>query len=261
MKKYYLLFFTFFLFFSGYAADSLYTEKKADPDILKMKAIGRYDRGIINYRFIPKGQKMFGVTASYAGYDSNDSQLLSILEELNYYAKTLRVNPFIGYFYKDNQVVGVKLGYANTFARLDNVSLAMDDLDFTLSDIQLSETLFNTVIYHRSYVGLDSGRRFGLFNETYLSYNSGNSSFSRLADEKPVLTETRINQIQLGINPGISVFMMQNVCAEFSFGVAGITYRSEKQKIDQVESGSFKRSGANFKINLLNINIGVTVCL
>lgn len=235
--------------------------QRVNPDVLKTKPIGRYDRGIINYRFIPKGHKIFGITASYSNYDSNDSKMFNLLEDLNYYGKTIRVNPFAGYFYKDNLMLGVKLGYTQTIAQLDNIGLAIEDLDFSLSDMRLSETMYSGTIFHRSYVGLDAGKRFGLFNETNLAFSTGNSSFTRIADNEPVVTETSITEMRLGINPGISVFIMQNVAAEFSFGVAGLTYRHEKQTINQVDSGSRKNSGANFKINLMNINIGVTVCL
>lgn len=232
-----------------------------NPDILKTKPIGRYDRGILNYRFIPKGYKMFGMTASYMNYDSKDSKFLSLLEGLNYHGKTARVNPFAGYFFRDNQMIGLKLGYSHTIAQLDNIDLAIEDLDLSLADMRLSETLYSGTIFHRSYVGLDMGRRFGLFNEINLSFTTGTSSFTRLKEGKPVNTETSIKEIQLGISPGISIFIMQNVAAELSVGVAGLTYRDQQQKINQVESGSFRNSGANFKINILNINIGVTVCL
>lgn len=43
-------------------------------------------------------------------------------------------------------------------------------------------------------------------------------------------TDTSINQLNVGINPGIAIFIMPNVGAEVSFGVAGFTYNWEKQK-------------------------------
>lgn len=74
-------------------------------------------------------------------------------------------------------------------------------------------------------------------------------------------TETTLNELHLGINPGLAVFIMQNVCAEVSFGVVGFKYRVEKQKNNLGETGKRRSSGANFKINLFNINIGITLCM
>ena len=65
----------------------------------------------------------------------------------------------------------------------------------------------------------------------------------------------------MGINPGLAVFITQNVCAELSFGVVGFKYRTEKQKNNLGEEGKRRDSGANFKINLFNINIGLTFCM
>ena len=183
------------------------------------------------------------------------------MEDVNYNGKTVRVNPFAGYFYRDNLMIGVKLGYSQTNVQLDNLSLVIDDLDFSLSNMKYTETLYSGTIFHRSYVGLDAGKRFGLFNETNLAFSTGNSNFSRQVDGEPYVTQTAVTQIRLGINPGVCVFIMENVAAEFSLGVAGLTYRKEKQTINDIDSGSRRNSGANFKINLFNIYIGVTVCL
>lgn len=67
----------------------------------------------------------------------------------------------------------LKLGYNHTVAQLDNLALNMDDLDFSLKDIRYTEDTYSLGLFHRSYVGLDAGRRFGLFNETTLSFNTG----------------------------------------------------------------------------------------
>ena len=35
-------------------------ETKRGIDLLRIKRVGRFDRGIVNYRFMPKGKWMFG---------------------------------------------------------------------------------------------------------------------------------------------------------------------------------------------------------
>ena len=57
------------------------------------------------------------------------------------------------------------------------------------------------------------------------------------------------------------VFITKNLCAEMSFGVAGLKFRSEKQRDEMGVEGKRRTSGADFKINILNINIGLTLCL
>lgn len=248
--------------------DTVYIERspvtKVDSaDIIRTKAIGRFDRGIINYRFIPKSKWLGGLTFSYVNMDTDDSRLLfSILKDIDCTFRTLSVKPFIGYAIKDNIVIGAKMGYNHTVAGLGNISLNIDeDLSYELKDMRYNEDSYTIGLFHRSYVGLDRDKRFGFFNETTLSYNSGSTTFSRGEGDTMKKTDTTINELHIGLNPGIVVFIMENVCAEVSLGVVGFKYRSEKQKNNEGEVGTRRSSGANFKINLFNINIGITLCL
>lgn len=231
-------------------------------DIIKTKAIGRYDRRILNYRYIPKGNWIGGTTFSYTNFDSNDNQLLfSLLKDFNFDGRTLSIKPFVGYAIKDNIILGFKFGYNHTMGNLDNLSLKIDDdLDFSLNDIGYIQDLYTFAIFHRSYVGLDRGRRFGLFNEISLGYNTGTTRFTRSKEVDLNATDTRVHELHVGLNPGVCVFIMENVSAEISFGVVGFKYRYEKQTNNLGEVGHNRNSGANFKINLLNINIGITLC-
>lgn len=247
--------------------DKAEMERKRDivdnTNLIRLKPIGRFDRGIISYRFIPKKKWIGGLTFSYINFDSDDSRLLySILKDFDCNFKTFSVKPFAGYAIADNIIVGVKLGYDHTIADLGNISLNIDeDLDFSLSNTRYAEDMHSFGIFHRSYVGLDNGKLFGFFNETTLTYLNGSSSFSRGEGADMKRTDTTINELHLGINPGIAVFITQNVCAELSFGVVGFKYRTEKQKNNLGEIGKRRTSGADFKINLFNINIGLTFCM
>lgn len=230
--------------------------------IIYTKPVGRYDRGITNYRFIPKNKWIGGVTVSVFNFESDNSRLLfSLLKDIDLNLRTLSVKPFVGYAIKDNTVVGLKFGYSRISGGIDNLALNIEDLDIALKDIKYTDDSYSFSLFHRSYIGLDPKGLFGLFNETTFGYSTGSTRFSRGADETLKYTDTSINQLKVGINPGIAIFIMPNVGAEVSFGVAGFTYNWEKQKKSSGETGKRTNSGANFKINLFNINIGLTVCI
>lgn len=230
--------------------------------IIYTKPVGRYDRGITNYRFIPKNKWIGGVTVSVFNFESDNSRLLfSLLKDIDLNLRTLSVKPFVGYAIKDNTVVGLKFGYSRISGGIDNLALNIEDLDIALKDIKYTDDSYSFSLFHRSYIGLDPKGLFGLFNETTLGYSTGSTRFSRGADDNLKYTDTSINQLKVGINPGIAIFIMPNVGAEVSFGVAGFTYNWEKQKKSTGETGKRTNSGANFKINLFNINIGITVCI
>ena len=87
-----------------------------------------------------------------------------------------------------------KFGYNHTKGNLDNLSLEIDDdLDFSLQNIGYIQDLYSFAIFHRSYVGLDRSRRFGLFNETSIGYNTATTRFTRDKGADLKATDTRIH--------------------------------------------------------------------
>ena len=230
--------------------------------IIRTTPIGRFNRGITNYKFIHKGKWIGGVTFSVYNYESDNSRLLfSIIKDMDVNFRALAVHPFVGYAYADNKVIGFKFGYTHTKGDVNNVSISADDIDVSLKDIHYADDMYSFNAFHRSYVGLDAKGIFSLFNETSIGYNTGTSRFQHTKNGEVKYTDTSINQLKVGMNPGVAIMIMPNVGAEVSFGVAGFTYNWEKQTKSNGETGKRHNSGANFKINLLNINIGITVCI
>lgn len=225
-------------------------------------SLGRkFDRGLTNYRFIPKGEWIGGLAVSYAGYNSQDNDLLLLIKDFNFTGSLFGIHPYVGYFISDNNCIGLQLGYSATNANLGNFNLnILEDMDISLSDLSYNVKQFSAGIFHRSYIGLTKSGQIGVFNETSLTFDSGTSHFIRGNEESGITdTKTVTNKIALGINPGISVFILKNVSANLSVGVLGLNYQTSKQYINNVEAGTYKTGGANFKINILNIKIGVTV--
>lgn len=230
--------------------------------IPEQKALGRFYRGVKNLLFVKKKSWMTGLTISQGRYESEDTEVLSLLKDFDCEVNYFSINPFLGYFIKDNVSMGLKFGYQKVYANLANFNIEVsDDMSLSLKDMSFNQNMFNTTLFHRSYVGIDKGKRFGLFNEVSLSYNFGSSTYQRGTGENLRNTKTDIHEVRLGLNPGATVFIMENVSAELSFGVAGLNYRRQRQTTNGVDSGWRNSSGANFKINLLNINIGIVAYL
>lgn len=230
------------------------------PVILPQKNYGRYDRGLFNYLFVPKGQWSFGLMASYGEFSTDDYQILSMLKNLDLKVKAYSLQPSIFYFFDNNQAVGVKFNYTRT--NLDLPSLLVDvddDINFDLANISYYSSNYSTSVVYRNYVGLGRERRFGVFNDVDLTFGTGTSRFKRYYGG--VLRDTRTNSTVASLNfsPGVCVFIMDYVSFNVSFGVFGIKLHKEKQVTDGVEEGSRFSSGANFRFNIFNINFGMAV--
>lgn len=230
--------------------------------ILPERNFGRYDRGLYNYMFVPKGRWAFGLTASYGELDTQDIQVLNILKDFDFGGKIYSINPTISYFFRHNQSIGLRFVYSRGVANLGKLALDFDeDLNFNIHDVSYVSETYAAGIFYRNYIGLGKSKRFGVFNEVDLSFQNGNSRFERIFNEVPKETKTDIVQASLNFSPGVAVFIQDYVAFNVSFGIFGLKWRKEHQMTDGVDEGSRFSSGANFKFNIFNINFGLMVVI
>lgn len=230
--------------------------------IIPQTNYGRYDRGLYNFLFIPKGQWSFGLMASYGEFNTNDVQLLSVIDDLDLKIKAYSLKPSIAYFFRNNQSIGVRFNYTRQELDLGGLSVDFsDDINFAISDVSYYSTTYTSAITYRNYVGLSTERRFGVFNEVELAFGGGSSRFKRYYDGEIRDTRTNIMSASLNFSPGVCVFIMDNVCFNVSFGVFGLNFKHERQITNGIDEGSRFASGANFKFNIFNINFGIGVCI
>lgn len=69
------------------------------------------------------------------------------------------------------------------------------------------------------------------------------------------------HNLNIGVAPGLTVFINDYVAAEASVSVAGLNFNWYDQTKDQVYKGKRTASSANFKINLLSIDLGIVFYL
>lgn len=224
------------------------------------------DRGINSGSvFGFKGEYMIGLTASYGTIASEDSNMWVYLDNINVDGAITTVKPFFGYFYRDNRCVGVRLGYQYLNGNLGNLGLDLgeqNDISLSLSGMQLQNNSFSVAAFHRSYVAIDNKGQFGLFAEIEGSAQFGNGEFMNGSGEEPKFTKSDNLKLGIGFSPGIAVYIFPSVCATVSIGLGGVTYTSIKQ-FDEVgnEIGSRHASKMQFKLNIANINFGMTMHL
>ena len=230
--------------------------------ILPERNFGRFDRGLYNYLYIPKGCWGFGVTASYGELNTKDIQLLNILNDFDFGGKIYSINLSATYFFRHNQSIGLKVNYTRGTADLNHLAVDFsDDLNFSIRDVGYYQESYAMGCAYRNYVGLGRQKRFSVFNEVDLMFQSGQSRFKRLFNDEPKDTRTTVTQASLNFSPGVAIFMQQNVAFNVSFGVFGIKLRKEDQTTNGTDEGSRFSSGANFRFNIFNINFGMLVVI
>ena len=234
--------------------------------LLSDKAPGRFDRGLYNYLYIPKNEIVFGLSGSYGNFSTDNSQILSLLTDLDFGGQMYSIKPWISYFIKNNQSIGLRLNYTNATANIDNLTAGLgSDLTFSIGDANYNAQSYGASVFYRYYIGLNAKKRFAFFYEADLSYLGGSSTFSRYFDGNLNETYTTFNEARLGFSPGVCVFIHKNVSINLAFDILGLYLRDENQttkifdgeEVSCIDNGSYFSSGANFKFNLFSINFGL----
>lgn len=230
------------------------------PMVLKSRNLGRYSRGLTNWLFIPKGQWMFGLTASYGEFSTDDLELFDVLSDFDFGGHSFAIRPYISYFIRNNLSVGLRLSYNSSKASLGSLKLDIsDDMNLNIGDVMYRNESYTAAVILNQYIGISRRGRFGVFNEVALGFSSGNGDFRRPYNGTPRNTHTTYMRASLDFSPGVCVFIMKNVSFNLSFGVFGFYLKNEKQTIDGEDGGNRFTSGANFRFNIFNINFGLGV--
>lgn len=245
--------------------DSVRIEEKGVRKNRFMPMLNRVDREIDKNTYAYKGEIMMGATVSYGTLSSDDTDFYLILDNINLKGTVVTVNPYIGYFVADDNVIGVRFGYSYLYGSLGNVNLNLgeeNDIEFSLGNMSLKRTMYSFGVFHRSYVALDPRGRFGVFSEVELLAETGTQTFAYKSGDAMKESTSDIFRAKLNFNPGIAVYIFPNVCGSISFGLGGLQYNHIKQHNELGEkTGSRSTSKMRFRLNLADIRVGMTVHL
>ena len=237
---------------------------KSEPKA-KVPRAPRIDRQIHSNKFVFKGESMMGLTVSYGTVDSEDSDIGLIIDNIDLNGQMFTIKPHYGFFYRDNNAIGVRLGYSYTNGNLGNAGLNLgeaNDISLSLGGLGYSSRGYTAAIYHRSYMSIDRKGRFGLFAEWELSGGFAESRFDFSSGESVTSNVAHSYNAAISFAPGVAVYIFPNVCASLSFGMGGLQYKHIKQ-MDAEGNFTGKRdfSKLRFGLNLAQINIGVNIHL
>lgn len=243
--------------------DSLSRNQNEEPHELTINE-RRRRRGLTDRHtlFVPKGQWVFGGTASYSTH-TNDNYRFLIVEDINSTGYTVRVSPMVAYALRDNMALGARFTYSRSLLKLDKAHLEFGSEDNTTElsakDFYTLKHNYTAAFIWRQYIPLGRSKRFALFNETSLSFSGIQSKF---ANDSPVKGTYQTGyEVGIGISPGIVAFATNNMAVEVNVGVMGINYSHIKQVHNQVRDGDIKSSMMNFKVNIFSIGLGMAFYL
>lgn len=257
------------IFVTRTVPDSLYIKKEMKPDTLhlspamvadmqKTEKVTQFDRDIESTVFIPKGQWIVGVSFSYSQSNQNNYQFL-IFEDISADTYSFKVSPMAAYAFKNDMAAGLKFSYTRALTKLSNTDLVVDsETEMNMDHVySLAHNYYATAIF-RNYFSLGTSQRFGFFNEVQLQLGGGQSKLSKGVGNTLTGTYERNFSFEVGLVPGLIMFLSNWSAIEVNVGVLGFSYRNTKSLTDQIYHSRRHSASANFRINLLSITFGTT---
>ena len=239
---------------SSMGADSLAVAGSAESLTLSPNE-QRKQRGITSLatQIVPKGQWIFGGSASYSTHSNNNYNFL-IVEDIRSNGYTVKVSPLIAYSLKENMAVGIRFAYGRSLFSLDNASVSIGEAGLNVDYFHALKHTYEVAALWRQYIPLGESKRFALFTEMQLCVGGLQAKF---AEGSPIRGTFQSGyNVSVGLNPGIVAFATNNIALELNVGVLGLNYSHIRQVHNQVSTGDRSGGSINFKINLLSIGLG-----
>lgn len=216
-----------------------------------------FKRKLEQVTFVPKGAYVTGISVSYSQSDQDKYQFL-IFENLSGDTYEFKVSPTLMYCFKDNLTAGGRFSYNRQRTRLNSADVVLgSDAEYSVDDLySISHNYFGTALF-RVYMSLGRSTRFGLFNEVQLQVGGGQSKLVSGSGANLTGTYERNVQFNVGLAPGLSVFLTNYSAIEVNVGVLGFNYNHTRSVSDQIYYARRQTQRANFKVNLFSITFGV----
>ena len=236
--------------------------------IKKKSEVEPFERGIKlpNSCFIPQGTVGGGIAVSYNNYkmgngtnDSGYQTLFNLIKNVHGNMHSFGVAPFVSYFFADNVSVGLRFDYSRAGFKLNTAELAVGDLaSFNLDKLAYLKQSYLGSLSLRNYIPFNQGRRFAMFTELRFTGGYGQSETYHTVEQDKFGTYQDIYKFSVGLVPGLTCFVTNELAIEASIGILGYDYEKVVQVTNQVETSQMVNRQANFKLNLFSINLGLS---
>ncbi len=225
------------------------------------KAQEQFKRGLEQYSFIPKGQWITGVNVSWS-QASHDNYQFFIIEDIKGDSYSFKVSPMLMYCFKDNLAAGGRFAYKRTLMRVDKARFVLaSDTDYDIDNLYSLSHSYSGMAAFRNYISFGNNKRFGMFNEVQLQIGGSQSKLCNGSGDDVTGTYERSFDLDVGLAPGMIMFLNNYSAIEVNVGVLGFSYTKTKSTTDQVYVARRNNQSANFKINLFSITFGVAFYL
>ena len=238
------------------------SEASALPaDTAASEYVPEFKRDIESVVFVPKGQWVTGLSVSYSMSDQSKYQFL-IFEGISGDTYSFKISPMLMYVVAPDLGVGGRFAYARSLTKVANADIVLDsETDHSIDHLyRLSHNYYFTAMA-RNYFSIGQSKRFGFFNEMQFQLGGGQTKLTTGVGNDLTGAYERNFSLDVGLAPGICIFLNNYSALEVNIGVLGFSYTATKAIRDQIYVSRRNSKSANFRINLFSIQFGVSFYL
>lgn len=236
---------------------AVHAETQSDS-VAAPQQLKEFERDIEMTTFVPKGQWIAGVSVSYSQSSQDNYQFL-VIENLNGDTYNFKVSPMVLYAFRDNLAAGGKFAYSRNRIKLDKAHFVLDsETDYDVDHLYSISHNFSAMGAFRNYLSLGGGTRFGLFNEVQMEVGTGQSKIEKGTGVDFTGTYERTWNFNVGLAPGLVMFLNNYSAIEVNVGVLGFNYQHARSVTDRIYVAHRNMKSANFRVNLFSITFGCT---
>lgn len=205
---------------------------------------------------VPKGDFSVGAQFAHFKLNSDNSELMLLINPISAQGRISTIAPFFEYAYGNDRSFGARLNYIAADAILDSITLDLlsEGLSFDISDLNTHMRSFGASVFHRNYFALDNRSRIGVIAEESLSFTSGRTDYDYASPGQNYAVSRKLN---FAFSPGIVFYVMNNVSAFVTVSMANASYNTVRCFTDGAQSGDRAKFAARFGVDLTGINFGV----
>lgn len=236
--------------------DTLHVTPEMVAELQRSQQPEEFEREIESVVFIPKGQWITGLSVSYTQSSQNKYQFF-ILQGVSGDTYNFKITPMVGYAFRDDMAVGLKFGYQRALTKLEAADIVLDsETSYGTDHIYSLGHNYYATMFFRNYFSIGRSKRFGFFNEIQCQLGGGQSKITKGVAENLTGTYERNFSLDIGLVPGLAVFLSNYSAVEVNVGVLGFSYTDTKSTTDRIYVAHRKSKSANFRINLFSITFG-----
>lgn len=220
-----------------------------------------FEREIESVVFVPKGQWITGLSISYQQSAQNKYQFL-IFEGISGDTYQFKVSPMLLFSFKDDMAGGGRVSYSRMLTKLESADIVLDsETDYNIDHLYRLSHSYSVSGLFRNYFSIGRSKRFGFFNELTLTLGGGQAKLMTGTSTELSGNYERDFKINIGLTPGLCVFLNNYSAMEVNIGVLGFSYTDTKTITDRIYVARRNSKMANFRINLFSISFGAAFYL